>query len=589
MPTSPIQEWLDEYCDGSTEVTGGVVTLAESDGSAPRVVAAVDANTARAEELVGAAAESVRKQAPVLLESDEAGTDGEPASTVASVPLHMGDKAVGAIALELHHASSESPQSVLSALERVADKFAVALLTEVDQKVSADAARVLQLQATLLTHRSFREAATALATELATILRLGHVAIGFREGKYSRVEAVSNFADFEESTQVFRITSIAMDEAIEQGASVAYPGIPDDRPRINVAQAQLAKRHSCVVCSIPIVDDGRAIGAVTVERTGETPFSMQEVAEYEQIMCIVGPVLELKRESERPWHWRLKKTLSGIAQSILGPGHVFAKGAAIAGVVLLAAGFLVSADYRVGAPARLEGYVQRALVAPADGYLEQAHVRPGDQVSAGQVLVELARDDLELERRKWQSELAQHENAAPAALARGDRSEFVISQALADEARAKLGLVEEQMARAQIRSPFDGVVIMGDLSQSLGAPVRRGDMLVTVAPANEFRLILEVDERDIADIAVGQTGHLALGAIPGRNLAFEVSRISPVAEARDGRNFFEVEGELEESLVAMRPGLHGVARISVDERPILWVLTHRLIDWVRIATWSVGI
>jgi multidrug efflux pump subunit AcrA (membrane-fusion protein) len=278
-----------------------------------------------------------------------------------------------------------------------------------------------------------------------------------------------------------------------------------------------------------------------------------------------------------------------MAEKVLGPGHVLAKTVAIGAMLAIGASFLVSADYRVGAPARLEGSVQRALVAPADGYLESAHVRPGDRVSAGQVLVELAREELELERRKWDSELSQHENAAPAALARGDRSEFVISQALAEEARAKLGLVEEQIARASIVSPFDGVVIMGDLSQMLGAPVRRGDTLVTVAPANEFRLILEIDERDIADIALGQSGHLALGAMPGRNFEFEVRRISPVAEARDGRNYFEVECELKESLVAMRPGLQGVARIVVDQRPVAWVVTHRLLDWVRIAAWSVGI
>jgi multidrug resistance efflux pump len=233
--------------------------------------------------------------------------------------------------------------------------------------------------------------------------------------------------------------------------------------------------------------------------------------------------------------------------------------------------------------------VQRALVAPADGFLESAYVRPGDQVAAGQVLVELATQDLELERRKWESELAQHENAAPAALARGDRSEFVINQALADEARAKLGLVEEQLARSRIVAPFDGVVIMGDLSQMLGAPVRRGDTLVTVAPVNEFRLILDIDERDVADITVGQTGQLALGAMPDRDFEFVVRRISPVAEADSGRNYFEVEGELERSQIDMRPGLQGVARITVDERPIAWVLLHRLVDWARIAAWSVGI
>ena len=193
------------------------MTLAESDNSEPRVIAAVDADVSSPEELLAAASESVRKEAPVLRESDEAKPGGKSATDVVSVPLRMGKKAVGAIALELHHQGSGSPQSILSGLEQVADSFAAALLTAVDQRVSLDAARVLQFQATLLTHSSFREAATALATELASVLKLDHVAIGFRDGKYSRVEAVSNFADFEESAQIFRVTSIAMDEAIEQG------------------------------------------------------------------------------------------------------------------------------------------------------------------------------------------------------------------------------------------------------------------------------------------------------------------------------------------------------------------------------------
>lgn len=590
MPSTPIQQWLDEYCDGSAGVAGGVVTVGGPDSPSAHVVAAVEAGVARRKDLRDAAEEAVRSRAPVFRGGGGAGQPADARSPqLVSLPLRRGEQAVGAIALELDDTPGGTSQSVLEQLERAADSFATALLAVTDQRATVDAARVLQFEATLLAHQRFREAATAFATELATVLKLDHVAIGFRDGKYSRVEAISNFADFEESARIFRIISIAMDEAIEQGATVAYPGVPDDRPRINVAQAELAKRRGCVVCSVPIVDGEKAIGAVTLERSGDTPISMQEVADFEHIMCIVGPVLELKRQSERSWYSRLGQSISQMAEHMLGPGHMFAKSAAIAGVLALSAGFLVNADFRVGAPARLEGSVQRALVAPADGFLEYAHVRPGDQVNAGQVLVELGQQDLELEKRKWQSELAQYENSAPAALARGDRSEFVISQALADEARAKLGLVEEQMARSKVLSPFDGVVIMGDLSQMLGAPVRRGDTLVTVAPANEFRLILEVDERDIANIAVGQVGHLALGAMPGQSFKFEVLRIAPVAEARDGRNYFEVECELTESLAAMRPGLKGVARIVVGEKPLAWLLTHRLVDWARVAAWSLGI
>ena len=588
MPT-PIQQWIEDYCEESSGVSGGIVTLSDAENGTTRVAAAADLDAVHPDGLREAADEALKTQAPVLLGSNDAEDGGAIAPRVVSVPLHVGEHSIGAIALELNDVQQSSAQTLLSELEQAADSLAAALSATVGQRISGDAARVLQFQATLLAHENYREAATALATDLAKVLKLDHVAIGFRDRAYCRVEAISDFADFEDSAQIFRIISIAMDEAIEQGATIAYPSIPDDRPRINVAHAELARRRGGIVCSVPIVDNGQAIGAVTLERNGEQPINLQEASDLEQIMCMVGPVLKLKRDNDKPWYARLRKSVASVFGHVLGPGHLMTKVTAICAALMIGAGFLVKADYRVGAPARLEGSVQRALVAPADGFLESAYVRPGDHVTAGQVLVELATQDLELERRKWESELAQHETAAPAALARGNRSEFVINQALADEARAKLGLVEEQLARSRIVAPFDGVVIMGDLSQMLGAPVRRGDTMVTVAPANEFRLILEIDERDVANVSVGQSGHLALGAMPDREFDFTVRRISPVAEARDGRNYFEVECALEGSQADMRPGLQGVARISIDERPLAWVLMHRLVDWARIAVWSMGV
>ncbi len=589
MSATPIQNWLDEYCQDANGVSAGVVLLTDTPGGDPAVVAATGADVPQTETLRAVADEALKTSKPALKQADGANSDAGPDSKVISVPLKMGEESVGAVALKLNGQQHDSNESIMADLGRATEVFASGLSEAVVQRAVADAARLLEFQAPLLTHRSFKEGSTELATELANILKLDHVAIGFRDRIYSRVEAISNFADFEHGARIFKIISVAMDEAIDQGATVAYPGIENDRPKINVAHAELAKKRSCAVCTVPIVDDGRAIGSVTFERGSDAPFTMHEVADYEQIISIVGPILQLKRETERPWYWRLRQALADTARKAVGPGHVVAKCVAITAMLAIGASAFITTDYRVGAPARLEGSVQRALVAPADGYLESAHVRPGDTVSAGQVLVELAREELELEARKLESELSQHENAAPAALARGDRSEFVISQAFAEEARAKLGLVEEQIARASIVAPFDGVVIMGDLSQTLGAPVRRGDTLVTIAPANEFRLILEVDERDVAELSMGSTGYLALGAMPDRNFEFEVKRISPVAEARDGRNYFEVECQLKESLGAMRPGLQGVARIVVDQRPIGWVMTHRLVDWMRIAAWSLGL
>jgi multidrug resistance efflux pump len=258
----------------------------------------------------------------------------------------------------------------------------------------------------------------------------------------------------------------------------------------------------------------------------------------------------------------------------------------VAAVVAL---ILVPVQYRVGAKGRIEGSIQRALVAPSDGFLRQVYVRPGDVVKADQVLAELADEDLRLERRKWDSEFTQHENAAAAALARADRAQFVINQSKADEARAQLDLLESQLTRSRIVAPFNGIVIKGDLTQSLGAPLRRGDVLVTVAPATEFRLLIEVDERDIPRVRVGQSGSVALGAFSDRALAFTVARITPVASAREGRNFFEVEGRLNTAPPVLRSGLQGVAKIEVGARSLAWIWTHRALEWMRLAFWSMGL
>ena len=259
-----------------------------------------------------------------------------------------------------------------------------------------------------------------------------------------------------------------------------------------------------------------------------------------------------------------------------------------AGGLAAAVALFVPIPYYIAAPARLEGSVQRVVVAPVDGFLEQVNVRPGDLVKSGQILAELATQDLQSERLRRRSELAQHENVYKAALARADRTQLVINQARAAEAQAQLQLVENQLQRAQLRAPFDGIVIKGDLPQQLGAPVQRGEVLLTLAPDDRYRLIVEVDERDVALVAAGLQGRLALAAAPESVFDFSVVRLLPVAVAADGRNFFEVEGALEAEGKALRPGMRGVAKISAGRRTAAWIVTHRMLDWLRLAAWSVG-
>jgi biotin carboxyl carrier protein len=438
---------------------------------------------------------------------------------------------------------------------------------------------VLRCQAALLARPLLAEGATALAVELGQILACRRVTVGLRQGQALRIVGTSQASSLDARHETAGRLTAAMHEALDQGLSVAWPPVVPNPP-VCLAQREVAGGGSA--CSVPVVAGTQPVGAIVLERD-DRPFTTAEIALCEDVGSFAGPILRLQHAAEAPWHERMAER---VRERLATPRHrqlAWASGA-LAVIVLLA----VPLPWRVSAPARLEGSVQRAVVAATDGFLQQANVRPGDVVKAGQVLAQLSSQDLELDRKRRESELRQHENAYRAAEARNDRTQMVISQSRAAEAQAMLTLAEGQLERSQLVAPFDGVVIKGDLTQNLGAPVQRGEVLLVLAPGDSFRLIVEVDESDIAAVRPGQRGQLALASRPEEPLAFTTRRIVPVATSADGRNYFEVEAAPERPQPNLRPGLSGVAKIEAGERPLAWLLFHRFASWLRLALWTVS-
>jgi multidrug resistance efflux pump len=207
-------------------------------------------------------------------------------------------------------------------------------------------------------------------------------------------------------------------------------------------------------------------------------------------------------------------------------------------------------------------------------------------VKAGQVIGRFDDRDLRLERAKLSSQREQHVRQHREALAKHDRAQAEIVGAQLAQSEAQLALVEEQLARVEMVAPFDGVIVSGDLSQSLGSPVERGQVLFEIAPLDGYRIALRVDERDIAHVALAQRGELAVASMPGERFGFTISKITSVNTAKEGVNFFRVEAALEHRDLRLRPGMEGVAKIHVDQRKLIWIWTHTLTDWVRLWLWS---
>ena len=422
------------------------------------------------------------------------------------------------------------------------------------------AADTLALYAQVLAARSLESAAHALVAALAAGEGLGRAALGWHEDGRTRLLASSHLDLSQPQAEATQRLLGAMDEAIDQSRSLCWPWPAESIDEgIRIEQQALQRLGSAAVASVPLGCGGEVFAVLCVERESGAAFTAAELAQLEQRLSLAAPALRWMQQGAEPAWKRLQRDALRLWQRLRQPDRATTRRLIVAAALGFAFIALAPLQREVGGRARVEGAEQRVLVAPTDGFIKQAHVRPGDQVVAGQVLVDLLDGDLRLERERWTSQLAQHENAYAAAMAKSDRTTASTSLARISEAQSQLALVDEQLPRGRVTAPFDALVIQGDLSQSIGAPVRQGDTLLTLATTGRHRVIVEVDEVDIARVQPGQGGQLSLSSLPWDTQALVVERITPLAKAVDGRNVFEVEARLLAPRADLRPGLLGRA------------------------------
>lgn len=579
--------WLTLQVSMLGNVSHGVVVLGQADRG-PFVPAAVWPEGDDMPPSLSRAAESAIAERHGIVH--RAGKEDQASAKPSQLayPLLVDDRLFGVVALEF----SETDEARLRATMRRLQwgcGWLEAYLRRAEQGDSGvtreKLSRLLELTAMTLEHERFRAAAMAIVTELAIQFGCDRVGIGFRRGKHTKIYALSHTAQFGEQTNLARAITAAMDEALDQLDSVVYP--PEDKDRlVTRAHANLAEVSGAnAICTVVISSGDRVLGALSFERSDNRAFDFETVVLLEHTATLLGPVLEMKRRDDRWLITKAAESLRNLALRFFGPRHYAAK---LVGLVLVALFVFLSmaqGDYRVTAEAALEGSVQRVVVAPINGYISEAQARAGDEVRQGQVLFSIDDRDLRLEYLKWSSQKEQIERRNRDALAVKNRSEMNIFKAQLDQAEAQLDLLKEQIARTRVEAPFDGIVVSGDLSQRLGSPVNRGDMLLSIAPLDAYRVVLHVDERQISDIEAGQKGQLVLSALPQSQFQFVVEKITPVSESVEGRNRFRVEAELTEGLELLRPGMQGSGKILVDRRSLRWIWTHDMVEWIRLWFW----
>lgn len=445
----------------------------------------------------------------------------------------------------------------------------------------------------LLNEREPAAAARWVVNRLVDGLPARTAMLGGVEAGSGRVQlrAVSGSAGFDARSHLLVLAREAMQEAADRQQPQCFPpaGHAAEAPLIEagaVADYQRACGATAVI-ALPLMHRGEPAGALLVE-LGAVPDAAY-AAFLQTLALALSPGLALQQSASRGLAVHARDSLRAAGQALAGPRHAGLKLAGVAAAVALVGAALLPVTYRIGAPATVEGRVQRAAVAPFAGFVQEAKARAGDSVKAGDVLARLDDRELRLEDSKWSAQVDLADRKLREAMARSDAVGIRLAQAEVGQAQAELALVRERLGRTAITAPFDGIVVRGDWSQQLGAPVEQGKALFEVAPLDSYRVMLKVDERDVAALRLGQPAELVLAGLSGERFALKVRRIAPVATAENGVNSFRVEAELANPSARIQPGMEGVAKVEAGEHSLLWVALHRVIDALRYSAWSLGL
>lgn len=434
-----------------------------------------------------------------------------------------------------------------------------------DQITPNDTAEViLAISRRVSEQADFRRMSAALCTALQTSLGAERVSLGWqRRGTDPNlppiVVATSSGETGTLTPRYKRALIAAMDEACLQQCTISNIGELTQN-RIDAAQRTLAALGNRAVISVPLAINQQCIGAICIEMPAAslpagsitTDPRVATLAQFaEQVLASCTRLLVLAAQTDASW-WHLVR--ARWQRENRDPQTRRRRRIWQVSLVMLVIALLIPFEQPVTSEARLEGAIEREVVATMTGTIESVLAGPGDVVQKGQTLATLSSRETSLKINQREAEFSEQRALMNAAIATGDRTGMAAAQARMQQTKAQLDLLGLKLQQAVVRAPLSGTVLKGDLGDKLDSPVDRGEALFTIAPDDQLRVIIEVSERDIDGVRVDQAGELALGAMPWQRFALKVTRIAPTATLIDDRNVVEVRAQLTDEAVNLTPG-----------------------------------
>ncbi len=339
------------------------------------------------------------------------------------------------------------------------------------------------------------------------------------------------------------------------------------------------------VASIPLHAKGRVAAVLSLRRDSGMPFTAGQLQDIQNRVEPYAPVLLTIHQASRGLARHAMDAAWEHVRVLSAKGQTRKKAVYGAIGMLLLCFFFLPLNYHVNATCRVVPVEIRHLTMPFDGVVAGVLLNAGQPVRKGEILCRLDTRDLMEQRAQLAAQVRVLDHEIDKAMSTNDPVNVRLSESQKKLVATQLVILDEKIARCEVRSPVEGIVISGDLGKNIGNVLSKGEALYEVAPRTGWRLEMDIPERDIDDVREGQTGWFSTFARPEEAQIFQVDRIRPLAEIRNGKNIFPVEAETSLSLNWIRSGMEGVASIQAGKRVIWRLLFQRVIDYIHMTLW----
>lgn len=142
-------------------------------------------------------------------------------------------------------------------------------------------------------------------------------------------------------------------------------------------------------------------------------------------------------------------------------------------------------------------------------------------------------------------------------------SDYVMAEAQRNQARANLATARSRLSYTVIKAPRDGTLISRNVER--GNVVQPSNVLMTLSPVGETQLVVQIDEKNLGLIAVGQKALASADAYSTETFSAEVVYVNPGIDLQ--RASVEVKLRVSEPPAYLRQDMTVSVDIETAMRP----------------------